>query len=291
MDVTALLNENATAVDQQKATTLETLRLPTRSRTPWDAGGYSLPLNNAASMKSPPTQYARDVEHMEMDDTPTSVPFTARPFSTTSTSPFHKFTDSRSSMSSFTSSSLHSTTHSRYSSISTLNSPKSLSISLSEQLMLSPKAVVEKEEGSYFRLRDRLDGQDHSPNRPLDTLVQIAEHHTSEDVTSSHSDKSGSTERRVSEPRSTEVVAKQWRPSHQRSVSSGDASHHGPLPSLHIWTSIEADQNVPGEGRIAGQDVLGERQVNGKSNAPQLDWIWLTKHQKSYDQAHQVILY
>jgi len=238
MDVTALLNENSAAVDQQQIVTEGTSRLPTRSRTPWDAGGYSLPLNTLAAMNSPPIQYAQDVEDREMDATPTSVPFTARPFFTTTNSPFHKLTDSRSSMSSFTSS-LHSAGHSRYSSVSTLNSPKSLSVSLSEQLMLSPKAAVEREEVSYFRLKDR---QDFQPSRPLDTLAQIAEHHSQEDLTSSHSEQSSGTERRASEPQSTDTATKQWRPSHQRSVSSGGSSCHAPLPSLNIWNTIESEQ-------------------------------------------------
>ncbi len=266
MDVTALLNENLAAVDQQKPATEETLRLPTRSRTPWDAGGYSLPLNTSAAMKSPPTQHSREIEYTNDDDTTTSALTTARPFSNTSTLPFHKFTDSRSSLSSFTSSTLHSASHSRYSSISTLNSPRSLSVSLSEQLMLSPKALAEREEGSYFRLKSRSDGQDHSPNRPLDALAQIAEHQSTEDVTSSYSQQSSTTERRASDPQPEDVGTKQWRPSHHRSVSSGGASHHSALPVVNIWTSIEAEQQVlHRQGKNSGEGVLGERQVNGMS--------------------------
>ncbi len=105
MDLNTLLNANSSAVGQRK----EVWRTPPRSRTPWDAGGYSLPINTVSSMTAtspttPPQNTHFDYSHI---DTPRM--------------PHHKFSDSRSSLSSFTSS-LHSASHSRFSSMSTVSS-------------------------------------------------------------------------------------------------------------------------------------------------------------------------
>ncbi|KAH8671062.1 hypothetical protein BX600DRAFT_509768 [Xylariales sp. PMI_506] len=85
---------------------LSEAQTPNRSRTPWDAGGYSLPLTL---------------------DTKTAVQISARPAfysdspidSASPKSPRHRFSDSYSSLSSYTSS-MTSYAHSRLSSISTL---------------------------------------------------------------------------------------------------------------------------------------------------------------------------
>ena len=103
MDVNSLLNANPSAVEQQKHS--EVLRIPTRNRTPWDAGGYSLPINTASSGSTTPPAKPQN------NDSNTETP----------TSPRHRFSDSRSSLSSFTSS-LQSATHSRFSSMSTVSS-------------------------------------------------------------------------------------------------------------------------------------------------------------------------
>jgi hypothetical protein len=102
MDVTSLLNANSLAAVQQKK---EISRTPPRNRTPWDAGGYSLPINTVSSLPKTPLQ------NIHFDDSHVETP----------RSPYHRFSDSRSSLSSFTSS-LQSATHSRFSSMSTVSS-------------------------------------------------------------------------------------------------------------------------------------------------------------------------
>ena len=82
-----------------------------RSRTPWDAGGYSLPIN-AATNGGISSQRQR---HPEICHNYASI-------KTPPLSPKHKFCDSRSSLSSFISSLQSTATHSRYSSTSTFNS-------------------------------------------------------------------------------------------------------------------------------------------------------------------------
>ncbi len=105
MDLTSLLNANSSAAGQRK----EVSRTPPRNRTPWDAGGYSLPINTVSSMTATtPTTPPQNIHYHDSHiDTPRS--------------PHHKFSDSRSSLSSFTSS-LQSASHSRFSSMSTVSS-------------------------------------------------------------------------------------------------------------------------------------------------------------------------
>jgi hypothetical protein len=111
MDVTSLLNSNPAAAEQRKRADSGSSKGPSRSRTPWDAGGYSLPINTATNgSKSPQKQSQSEYRR---DDVPISTP---------PLSPKHRFSDSRSSLSSFTSSLLSTATHSRFSSTSTLNS-------------------------------------------------------------------------------------------------------------------------------------------------------------------------
>ncbi|KAN0108442.1 hypothetical protein V8E51_008184 [Hyaloscypha variabilis] len=106
MDLTSLLNTNSSAAGQQGK---EVSRTPPRNRTPWDAGGYSLPINTVSSVNvSTPTTPSQNIHY---DDSYVDTP----------RSPHHKFSDSRSSLSSFTSS-LHSASHSRFSSMSTVSS-------------------------------------------------------------------------------------------------------------------------------------------------------------------------
>lgn len=82
-------------------------RTPNRARTPWDAGGYSLPLtlDTKTSTQAP-------IKQVACNESPTD--------SNSPKSPKHKFSDSYSSLSSYTSS-LNSFTHSRISSLSTVS--------------------------------------------------------------------------------------------------------------------------------------------------------------------------
>ena len=172
MDVTSLLN-GSLAVERQAG---EVIRLPTRSRTPWDAGGYSLTLNSSATrspvqaLESEGRGTFEPVQHSHYDDSPAND---------TPTYPVHKFTDSRSSMSSFTSS-LHSATHSRLSSISTIDSTHTLSSTLVVQ-SFSPLSTAQRlglqsctssEDSSHSDSTFRLHALEwSSPDRSLDTLV------------------------------------------------------------------------------------------------------------------------
>ncbi|CAG8949794.1 hypothetical protein HYFRA_00004117 [Hymenoscyphus fraxineus] len=121
MDVTSLLNAGSLAVEQKR---LEGLRIG-RNRTPWDAGGYSLPITTKTPI-SPPNQPHQD---NYFDDRPMDAP----------SSPRHKLSDSRSSLSSFASS-IQSTTHSRFSSMSTASGSHSLNTITGE--LISPKTMT-----------------------------------------------------------------------------------------------------------------------------------------------------
>jgi hypothetical protein len=129
MDVTSLLNANSMAAtggagDEKKN---EGSR-PVRNRTPWDAGGYSLPImsSNPAAAATTPPSFPPQPAHF--DDSQTESP-----------SPNHKFSDSRSSLSSFASS-IQSASHSRFSSTSTVSGCYPLNSWASE--VLSPKSMT-----------------------------------------------------------------------------------------------------------------------------------------------------
>lgn len=98
-------------------------RLASRSRTPWDAGGYSLPLtlNVKNGQMSPATKPTYHNEGIPMESAGSTSP----------KSPKHKFSDSRSSLASYTtmssSNSCHSRSHSRISSLSTVSEYQPLS--------------------------------------------------------------------------------------------------------------------------------------------------------------------
>lgn len=93
------------------------------SRTPWDAGGYSLPLtlNVKNGQMSPASKSVYQNEVAPMENLGSTSP----------NSPKHKFSDSRSSLSSYTtmssSNSCHSRSHSRISSLSTVSEYQPLS--------------------------------------------------------------------------------------------------------------------------------------------------------------------
>lgn len=98
-------------------------RLHGRNRTPWDAGGYSLPLTlNVKNAQMPQTSKPG----YNLDAAPAESAGSSSP-----KSPKHKFSDSRSSLSSYTtmssSNSCHSRSHSRISSLSTVSEYQPLS--------------------------------------------------------------------------------------------------------------------------------------------------------------------
>ncbi|KAK3327399.1 hypothetical protein B0T19DRAFT_161957 [Cercophora scortea] len=129
-------------------------RSPNRNRTPWDAGGYSLPLTiDTKSIQTPST--ARPAFYSE---SPTDGQASASP-----RSPKHKFSDSRSSLSSYTSSSNNSVSHSRISSLSTVSEFQPLA-SLITDISLNSRMPVEKLEPNAPRLPSLGDVKPISPN-------------------------------------------------------------------------------------------------------------------------------
>jgi hypothetical protein len=113
MDVTAMLNTSTEGDGQSQLE--DTVGNPFRTRTPWDAGGYSLPIHT---------------HHLG--------PFRDDTFSNDSLmdnhidQPRHKLSDSHSSLSSFASS--NSVSHSRFSSMSTVSSLQLPNQTISEAL-------------------------------------------------------------------------------------------------------------------------------------------------------------
>jgi hypothetical protein len=170
MDVTSLLNAGSNAVEQQKQG--EGPRTHPRSRTPWDAGGYSLPINTISS-KTSPTSPPSNIHH---DDSQRETP----------TSPRHKFSDSRSSLSSFTSS-LQSASHSRFSSMSTVNSVHQMNSLVAETLSPSQQKpqpfdlssislpTAEAFDGTQPSTRNTQHRGSLSPTDSLDALALVAE--------------------------------------------------------------------------------------------------------------------
>jgi hypothetical protein len=168
MDVTSLLNSGATAAAEQlkqeakQENEIECVRTPTRNRTPWDAGGYSLPIN---TISMAPTT----LQQVQFDN--------SRPEGQIPTSPRHKFSDSRSSLSSFTSS-LQSATHSRFSSMSTVNSTNPTNglpmDSLSPKSRNAPQAL---ELANMDSRSDNRPSTSLSPTGSLEALAFVAEHH------------------------------------------------------------------------------------------------------------------
>lgn len=117
MDVTSLLN---TASTKRAGTAKEAespAHMPVRNRTPWDAGGYSLPINSATQAGTFPTS---DNNHSPEESRDSRLD------SSDSAGSNHKASDSRSSISSLSSTS--TSYHSRLSSISTVSSFYPLSV-------------------------------------------------------------------------------------------------------------------------------------------------------------------
>ncbi|KAG9239619.1 hypothetical protein BJ875DRAFT_479282 [Amylocarpus encephaloides] len=165
MDVTSMLNAGSLDVEQKK---MEEIKTQGRSRTPWDAGGYSLPITSKTPM-SPPSQQP---QRMEFDDNQVESPI----------SPRHKLSDSRSSLSSFTSS-LPSATHSRFSSISTVSGSHSLN-SIAAEVLSSKSACLHLSSASSGNPPDQLSSEPRTINptatsESLDALATIAENRLS----------------------------------------------------------------------------------------------------------------
>ncbi|KAM0138403.1 hypothetical protein ACHAP3_003730 [Botrytis cinerea] len=123
MDVTSLLNSNSAAAEQQKRQG-ERFVLPSRNRTPWDANGYSLPINTSNHTINIGEPGTGDELSTVNNGNPRIHCYDSH--GTDSERSHHKFSDSRSSLSSFTSTTnstaTSSSNHSRLSSFSTNNS-------------------------------------------------------------------------------------------------------------------------------------------------------------------------
>lgn len=171
MDVTSLLNSGAAAAAaaaaEQQRRMESTRSTPTRSRTPWDAGGYSLPINTAPTALQSISAHANQCDEAKRTENQTPI------------SPKHKLSDSRSSFSSFTSS-LQSATHSRYSSMSTVNSIHPSSgfpmDSLSPKSRNPPHVL---ELATIDSISENRHSTSLSPTGSLDTLAMVAETHLS----------------------------------------------------------------------------------------------------------------
>lgn len=164
MDVTSLLNSSSAALQQRRSDSVDSStpsatagttaastavhtpspdrtpsrrtsgsRSPNRNRTPWDAGGYSLPLSlDTKSIRTPST--AGPVFYCE-SQSPTDGQSSPK-------SPKHKFSDSRSSLSSYASSN-NSISHSRISSLSTVSEFQPLT-NLITEFTLNSRRSAEK---------------------------------------------------------------------------------------------------------------------------------------------------
>ncbi|RDW91284.1 hypothetical protein BP5796_02449 [Coleophoma crateriformis] len=168
MDVTSLLNGNAAAGQQKVEDQAEKMEIqrkpstsPPRNRTPWDAGGYSLPINTVSNQSISAAQSGQSGDLNSNEDIPHS--------------PKHKFSDSRSSLSSFTSSQ-HSAGHSRFSSMSTVGSSHPAAVDKvsgeSRRGTPQPQSLGSPIDNSVIepRLRSSL-----SPTGSLDALAVAAE--------------------------------------------------------------------------------------------------------------------
>jgi hypothetical protein len=167
MDVTSLLNANSVAgtggAGDQKNNDGSR---PIRNRTPWDAGGYSLPIMSSNPASTTPSCLPPQ-QPIHYDDSRMESPSTS-----------HKFSDSRSSLSSFASS-IQSSTHSRFSSTSTVSGCYPLNSWAAE--VLSPKSTP-----TALDLASPSNSNDAPPsevrpnpttNEALDILSTIAERH------------------------------------------------------------------------------------------------------------------
>lgn len=196
MDVTSLLNSSSAALQRRDSigsstpsatgdTTATSTAVPTpspgqspsgrtsgavspnRNRTPWDAGGYSLPLTlDTTSIPKFTSNMGRPAFY-NSSYSPTGDG--SRTNSTSPKSPTHKFSDSRSSLSSYTSSSTTSLSHSRISSLSTVSEHQPFTAVFSDQLPLT-----------YFADRSTSSFTDHPTTSVADyPTTSVDDHPTS----------------------------------------------------------------------------------------------------------------
>ena len=246
MDLNSLLNAGGNAAEQQKKGDVSSKTTPTRNRTPWDAGGYSLPINTIAPSTRPSAPAQMTQQPTQEIEAPTGAP----------SSPRHKFSDSRSSLSSFTSS-LQSTSHSRYSSLSTVASQQQIN-SIGETL--SPIAGSKKHSVDFGAAATEMEGiqpstngTQHrgsvSPTGSMEALVLAAEKHSVgqrsslkrnrslEDTTMSQATE------KPSSPSQLEILPPGERPS---SPSDAILIKRSTLPSLRVDTGNH-DQKAASE--------------------------------------------
>jgi hypothetical protein len=184
MDVTSLLNSGTEAAAQHER--IDTSHTPLRSRTPWDAGGYSLPMNTItippysvdSSVASPQATPLASSSSIHCNDTQFDIQ------KRNENSPRHKSFSSRSSLSSSTSS-LHSGTHSRLSSLSTVNSchPGQSGFNVNGLPFAAEHASHHLDFTSLDVPSDHTAA--HSPTSSLGALALVAEQHLSAERTDS----------------------------------------------------------------------------------------------------------
>lgn len=211
--------------------------MPPRNRTPWDAGGYSLPINTISTPTTPPQTVHYDDSHVE-----------------TPRSPYHKFSDSRSSLSSFTSS-LQSTSHSRFSSLSTVSSTilpmntilaESIAVDLSTkpQPLVLQSALISTSHTRSSSISTQPLGSV-SPTDSLDTLALVAEvrqaRRVSEQTTSMADNETKSSSQEVDGKHSGDRSNTVERPS---SPSDAILIKRTTIPSLRVITG-EHDMESP----------------------------------------------
>lgn len=143
MDVTSLLNA-ASTIREETAKEIEfPANTPVRNRTPWDAGGYSLPINSASQNETLTTS----------DSNPLDESKDSTLVSSNNSISNHKPSDSRSSISSFASTTSNSqqSQHSRLSSISTVSSFYPLSVITDIEKYSKTSATPTPDQGSELQ--------------------------------------------------------------------------------------------------------------------------------------------
>jgi hypothetical protein len=186
MDVISLLNSSTEAGEEQERRE-KSYTPPSRSRTPWDANGYSMPINKATSPSYTVNTITASSELIHCDDSQ----FDSRDGNQPSSN--HKSFSSRSSLSSTTS--LQSTTHSRFSSMSTASSSHpGQSIFTANSLSWASESLPRVLDLTSLDLTSDPSGA-LSPTTSLGALALVAEHHRAVDRT-------GSTDRNPSIPNS-----------------------------------------------------------------------------------------
>ena len=227
-----MLNGSSAAGQQRK----EVSRTPPRNRTPWDAGGYSLPINTVSSSTNTPTTTTPSQNIHYVDDSQLETP----------RSPYHKFSDSRSSFSSFTSS-LQSASHSRFSSMSTVSSTiQPMNAILAESIALDSTTKPQPlnlESASLPMNHSRSSSSatqprgNISPTGSLDTLALLAEEQLARRQSEPSTMKAGEDTMSLNREEDGKVAASKSLPS-QRPSSPSDAIliKRTTVPSLRVNT-------------------------------------------------------